>query len=215
MKVTIALILINTLVFFYMVFFTQPDEFVKKYGFDAKKFLDGEYYRMITAIFLHASIAHLASNIVALFFIGLPIENKFGKVKFLFTYFLSGIAGNASMLLPWFNSRIGIGASACISGLVGMGTFALPLKFVLFPSFIPFPFVVAGAIYLLVNLANLFEVSKIAYHAHLAGLLTGSIVGLAFTSNRKKKVIGFMILLLFLSTFPLFAGYFLEFLIKE
>ncbi|MCD6403304.1 MAG: rhomboid family intramembrane serine protease [Candidatus Aenigmarchaeota archaeon] len=211
MKLTLALIMINVAVFVYMAFYTNPSDFIKQYGFSVKAFKEGKYHTIFTSMFLHASISHLASNMIALFFLGSSIEKRLGKLKMLTTYILSGIAGNFSMFIPMFSSpdTIGVGASAAISGLVGLGTFATSGRLVLFPSFFPFPFIVAGAIYLLVTISNLFEVSHVAHHAHLFGLLAGSSIGLALTKHRIRKILAFFLILLIISMLPLIIGYFM------
>lgn len=177
---------------------------IKSYGFSINNFLTGKYETIITSIFLHASLQHLAANMIALFFIGSALEKKPGKVKYVTAYLLGGIAGNISMFIPIFAKpeTIAIGASAAISGLVGLGIFTTPTRFVLFPTFIPFPFMVAGAIYLLATLANLFEISHIGYHAHLFGLLAGGLFGLGFTTSRKKKLLIFATILIILALLP-------------
>ncbi len=210
-RVTISLIALNVLIFFLpsLLFKVPTEALIKAFGFSVETFESGDYYRIVTSMFIHATLAHLTSNMIALFFLGMTAEKKLGSSKFLFVYLLSGMVGNLSMYLPFFSTpkTLAVGASAAISGIVGVGSFVCPSSFVVFPSSLPFPFIVACTIYLLVTLANLFEVSHIAYHAHLFGFLTGAFIGIAMSKNRVKKLLAFFLIALILSMLPLIIGY--------
>ena len=82
----------------------------------------GQWWRIITAMFLHANIAHLASNMLALFALGSTAERMLGHWRYALTYFLAGIAGNLFTLL-WdgFTGRyfFTVGASGAILGILG------------------------------------------------------------------------------------------------
>ena len=79
---------------------------------------DGEYWRLFTAMFLHAGIEHLALNCLALFIFGRLVEMAYGHVRFLTIYILAGLAGSvASYLLNTI--AIGVGASGAIFGVLG------------------------------------------------------------------------------------------------
>jgi len=78
----------------------------------------GEYWRIFTAMFLHANILHIGLNMFSLFFVGRAVEQLFGKWRYLLIYLLSGIAGG---LTYYFTSPMGetIGASGAIFGIFG------------------------------------------------------------------------------------------------
>ncbi len=81
-----------------------------------------EFYRLLTYMFLHSNISHLANNMLVLFFLGDNLERAVGKWRFLLMYFGSGIiAGIVSMSYNMFNefNVISIGASGAIFGVVG------------------------------------------------------------------------------------------------
>jgi len=209
MKLTLFLIILNIIAFLYSL--TNFDYYIENYGFNPKNFSSGNYYVLITSMFLHANLGHLIGNMIALFFLGWTIENNVSGWKYLLVYFSSGALSNLSVMLPIFgytSETIAIGASAAISGLVGLGTFVCPGKFVMFPTALPLPFVVGGAIYLLVNLSNLFIPSNVAYSAHILGMLSGALFGLAWGEDRKKRLFVFILLLILISTSPLIIGYF-------
>lgn len=82
----------------------------------------GEIYRMITSMFLHWDINHLASNMLILFFAGEMVEREFGKIRFAVLYFFAGISGSLlSLIYEYYASKVIIsaGASGAIYGLIG------------------------------------------------------------------------------------------------
>jgi rhomboid protease GluP len=84
----------------------------------------GQTWRLITAMFLHAGILHLALNAYALWLFGTVVERTFGKARFLAIYFVSGFLGSVASYA--FSSvtvegigTVGVGASGAIVGLLG------------------------------------------------------------------------------------------------
>jgi hypothetical protein len=204
MKITISLILINILIF--LVSLSDLDYYVENYGFVPARFLSGNYELIITSIFLHASFMHLFLNMVALLFIGGSLEKELKGWVFLLIYLVSGILGNLAMLLPFLYSRqvIGVGASGAISGLVGTGTFLCPGCLVFFESILPIPFVLAGVLYFLTTIMNLFVPSEIAYPVHFIGLIIGFIFGISLVERKKRRrnVLIFIFVLLLVVLLP-------------
>ncbi|MGD0613430.1 MAG: rhomboid family intramembrane serine protease [Anaerolineales bacterium] len=76
----------------------------------------GQLWRLITPVFLHASILHIAFNMYALFLFGRGIEARFGHRRFLLLYFLSAFAGNVFSFL--LTPEQSLGASTAIFGLL-------------------------------------------------------------------------------------------------
>jgi rhomboid protease GluP len=77
----------------------------------------GEYYRLLTAMFLHGGLLHIAFNAYALYVLGPEAERIYGTARFLALYFIAGLAGSvASYALTASNS---VGASGAIFGLIG------------------------------------------------------------------------------------------------
>lgn len=77
----------------------------------------GEYWRLITPMFLHGSIIHLGFNLYALFIFGPGLERHFGRPRFIALYLLSGFAGNVLSFL--FTDAQSLGSSTAIFGLLG------------------------------------------------------------------------------------------------
>ncbi|MEI7987713.1 MAG: rhomboid family intramembrane serine protease [Chloroflexota bacterium] len=76
----------------------------------------GQVWRLITPMFLHGSILHVALNMYALFILGRGLEQYYGHTRFLWLYFLSGFAGNVISML--FSPHNSLGSSTAIFGLI-------------------------------------------------------------------------------------------------
>lgn len=128
---------------------------------------EGQWYRLLTSLFLHESPVHLAFNMLSLWWLGPPLEAAFGRARYLALYLLSGLGGSAlSYLLvsPYAGS---LGASGAIFGLLGATAVLMRrLKYDMRP-------VVA---LLMLNLIFTFTWSDIAKEAHIGGLVVGSLV---------------------------------------
>lgn len=123
---TVCLIVINVTVFLLYTILgdTEDITFMLSHGamYEPLVTENGEYYRIITSMFLHFGIQHLANNIVMLGALGWNLEEEIGKLRFLIIYFVSGISGN--VLSMYFNISHGrevvsAGASGAVFGLMG------------------------------------------------------------------------------------------------
>lgn len=84
----------------------------------------GEYWRLVTAMFLHGGLTHVLFNSFALVLFAPPLEQMLGKIKFLTLYFIAGIIGNVGTYLvdpAMLNPHIG--ASGAIYGILGLFLF--------------------------------------------------------------------------------------------
>lgn len=129
---------------------------------------DGEYYRLVTAGFLHGSILHLAFNMAALYFLGTPLEAMLGRWRYILVYAMALIGGSiASFIFSPINT-VSVGASGAIFGLMG-GFVVVAVKQRLDLR----PFVVLIGL----NLAfGFLPGTNIDWRAHLGGLVVGAIV---------------------------------------
>jgi rhomboid protease GluP len=136
---------------------------------------EGEYWRLITPMFLHATFMHLLFNMFSLYLFGPELEQLTGKARFLTIYFLSGLVGNIAtyLLLDWKYQSLG--ASGAIYGILGaFGALVYYTK-----HFMPqlkqiiVPIIVIGVI-------MTFLQPNINVTAHLAGLITGFIIGMIY-----------------------------------
>jgi membrane associated rhomboid family serine protease len=140
---------------------------------------DGEYYRLITAAFMHGSFLHIAFNMYALYLFGPPLESALGRVRFLSLYLLSALGGSAASYAFNAPNQGSLGASGAVFGLLG-AFFMVNRRFGRDNS---------GLLVLLaINLAFAFlPGTNIDWHAHVGGLITGSLVASALVYAPKSK----------------------------
>jgi membrane associated rhomboid family serine protease len=79
---------------------------------------NGGWYRLVTSMFLHGFLLHIVFNMVALWFIGAPVEQYLGRARYVGLYFVSGLAGAAGALLQ-APLEPTVGASGAIFGILG------------------------------------------------------------------------------------------------
>jgi rhomboid protease GluP len=79
----------------------------------------GQFWRISTAMFLHAGLLHIFFNLFALMQVGPIIEQIFGRGRMLFLYMVTGLIGNIASEL-WISHGLAIGASGAIMGLIGV-----------------------------------------------------------------------------------------------
>ncbi len=142
----------------------------------------GEWWRLISAVFVHIGIVHLLSNMLALGFIGYALEPLLGRERFLAAYLLSGITG--SLLSMYIHPQIiSAGASGAIFGMFGvflaMLTTSLTgakMRSVALPSM---------ALYVLYQLAAGMK-DGVDNAGHLGGLIGGLLIGYALYPSLKN-----------------------------
>jgi rhomboid protease GluP len=191
--ITIALIAINTLVFLAMVAtgvsFTQPAPLdVFKWGgdFAPATLGDRQYWRLLTSIFLHFGIIHIAFNMYVLYQIGPFIETTFGRVRYLLIYFIAGLAGSV-VSVTFHPHSVGAGASGAIFGLYG-GVFGFLLRErkSLNPEATKSIAKSAG-IFVLYNVVFGAMQGTTDLSAHFGGLIAGFLAGLALVRSRTVR----------------------------
>ena len=79
----------------------------------------GQNWRLVSAMFLHAGLWHIAFNAYALWIFGSIVEQELGRVRFLLIYFVTGIVASAASYAfgPYY--AVGVGASGAIFGIFG------------------------------------------------------------------------------------------------
>ena len=132
----------------------------------------GDWWRLITSAFLHGSLVHIAFNMLALWWLGAPVELALGRARYLGLYLVSGLAGAAGALVANPNA-LTVGASGAIFGLLGAG---VVLEWQATGS--PFG---NYLMLIVINLAISFAVPNISVGGHIGGLIGGILCTLAFT----------------------------------
>lgn len=144
--------------------------------------LEGQWWRLLTACFLHIGIIHLLLNVYALLYIGALLEPILGKVKFITAYLLTGIAASVASLW-WHDISISAGASGAIFGMYGM-FLALLSTHLIEPT--KRKALLASIVFFVgYNLLNGLK-SGIDNAAHIGGLVSGLLMGFAFLPSLKK-----------------------------
>ncbi|MFD1657617.1 rhomboid family intramembrane serine protease [Streptomyces caeni] len=139
----------------------------------------GQWYRLLTAMFLHGSYIHILFNMLSLWWIGGPLEAALGRARYLALYFTSGLAGGALTYLIAAPNQPSLGASGAIFGLFGaMAVLMRRLNYDMRP-------VIA---LLVINLIFTFNPAfNIAWQAHIGGLVAGVVVGYAMVHAPRKR----------------------------
>jgi membrane associated rhomboid family serine protease len=141
---------------------------------------EGEWWRLITAAFLHYGLIHLGMNMLVLWFIGPPLEEYFGHARYLLVYLVAGLAGSAGALI-WSPNALTVGASGAIWGMMGAALVLEARKIWVFGG---------QAMGLVVfNLAITFIIPGISIGGHIGGLIGGGLCALAFSSLRRSPAL--------------------------
>jgi len=134
--------------------------------------VDGEWWRLFTAAFLHGSLPHIGLNMLALYQVGNLVETLYGKVRFALLYALA-IVGSGLAVVWFAYDQPTLGASGAIYGLFG-ALVAVGIRLgargrSLIGQVIPV---------IVINLLFTFAVPGISAAAHIGGLITGFLAGL-------------------------------------
>lgn len=148
-------------------------------------------WTIVTSMFTHANFSHIIFNMLTLFFFGTFLLQLVGAGKFWLVYFVGGIVGNLLFLLTAYFGIGGIsaftpivGASGAIYGIGGTLVAMRPKQRVfVFPIPVPMPLWIAiiGGF-----LLTAFSY-RIAWQAHLGGLIVGLIAGLIFRRQERRR----------------------------
>lgn len=142
---------------------------------------DGEWYRLLTSVFLHQAFWHIGFNMLSLWWIGAPLEAALGRARYIALYLLSGLAGSALTYLVAPPNQASLGASGAVFGLLG-ATAVLMRRL----NYDMRPIIVL----LVINLFITFSFSGIAWQAHIGGLVAGIIIAVAMIhAPRERRVL--------------------------
>jgi membrane associated rhomboid family serine protease len=187
---TWGLILINFGVYFYLAQNPVMDEnAIAQYAVIPADITAGRHLgTLITSMFLHANLLHVAGNMLFLWIFGNNVEDKLGELKFLVVYFASGIAGSLLQIFITPDSTIPmLGASGAISGLLAayvlyfprarILTFVVPFFIFTLPAYVFIGYWIAlQALNAFLNIGAIG--GGVAFFAHVGGFATGLILAL-------------------------------------
>jgi membrane associated rhomboid family serine protease len=141
---------------------------------------EGEWWRLLTATFLHYGPLHLGLNMLVLWFIGPPLEDYFGHWRYLLVYLVSGLAGSAGALI-WSPSALTVGASGAIWGIMGAALVLEARRIWVFGG---------QAMGLVVfNLIITLVIPGVSIGGHIGGAIGGGLCALAFSSLRRTPAL--------------------------
>jgi membrane associated rhomboid family serine protease len=132
----------------------------------------GDYWRLITAAFLHYGPFHLLTNMFVLYWFGSLLEQRIGSGKYLLLYLVSGLAGSAGALIasPLVPT---VGASGAIFGVLGAGLVLERQRDYVFGG--------SALGIIVINLVLSFAIANISIGGHIGGLIGGAACGLGLT----------------------------------
>lgn len=138
----------------------------------------GEWYRLVTAMFTHQEVWHIAFNMLGLWWLGGPLEAALGRARYIALYMVSGLAGSALTYAIAGPSEQSLGASGAVFGLMGAtAVLVRRLNYDMRP--------VIGLLAL--NLLFTFTWGNIAWQAHVGGLVAGVVVGYAMVHAPRER----------------------------
>ena len=152
----------------------QPGEVLRRGALIPALVADGEAWRLVSSVFLHSGFAHLALNMLSLYFLGSFVEGAFGRGRFFALYLLSGLSGGIAYLYFGGFGSPAVGASGAIFGLLG-GVLGYSLRRGTFSW--QNPLIRQLLILLAINLYIGFSIENISNTAHLGGLVGGLAFG--------------------------------------
>lgn len=186
------LIAANILVFLYMEIAGSSEDVYFMYEKGAMLapavLLDKEYYRLITAMFMHFGIDHIINNMIVLFALGDNLERALGHVKYLIFYLACGIGSNwISMMEDGINSMtVSAGASGAIFGVVGGLLYAVLAN----KGRLEDLSVKQMLVMIVLSLYLGFTESGVDNVAHVSGMILGILLGIIMYRKPKPMIDG-------------------------
>ena len=157
---------------------------------------NGQYYRLLTSMFMHVNLIHLLFNMYALYILGPQVERYYGKLRYAFIYFVSGLLGSIFSGVFMGENVISMGASGAIFGLLGSIAYftyyyRATLQGLLRGQIVPV---------IIINLLFGLVISGIDIFAHIGGLIGGILISMAIgigdKGRRKDEINGIIVLIL-------------------
>ncbi len=139
----------------------------------------GEWWRLITAAFLHYGPIHLLLNMLALYWFGSLLEQRIGSGRFLLLYLVSGLAGSAGALVMDPTTPT-VGASGAIFGILGAGLVLERQRDYVFGG--------SALGIIVINLIFTFSIPSISIGGHVGGLIGGAVATLGLSRFGRSHI---------------------------
>jgi hypothetical protein len=157
-------------------------------AFSTDNLLRGRVWTLITSLFMHADLTHLAGNMVFLYVFGNTLEKEVGAGKTMLAFFAGGILSLIAGIFYYGPGVFLVGASAAIFTLTAAVMLVKPLKF----SFIFFmPLGLVALAYIIYNVIAVYTgvEGNVGYFSHIVGFAVGLPLGAAWTKNLLRNLL--------------------------
>ncbi len=197
--VTYVLIVLNILFFF--VELSSSDAFIMQWAFVPSRFLAnpvGDFLTLFTSMFMHAGWLHLGGNMLYLWIFGDNVEDRFGHVKFIIFYLISGLAATFAQLAFSLDSNVpNLGASGAIAGVLGAYLVMFPqgrVHVLMGRGILPVPALMVIGLWFVLQLfsgigsiGGTTDTGGVAYMAHIGGFIAGFVLTFLFRDNTTSR----------------------------
>lgn len=162
----------------------SPEQLIQWGGIYGPGIREGQWFRLVSGIFIHGEPRHLVANLYGLIFAGMIVEFFVGPVKTAGIYFIAGIAASLGSVIM-HPATVSVGASGAIFGLWGFMIVGMTIgNFRRGPAMLP---VMYFALYIGLNLLIGAVKPHIDNAAHIVGLICGAILWFFFAPQKKRK----------------------------
>jgi membrane associated rhomboid family serine protease len=180
---------LNVLIFLCMVFaglglFSFDASDLLAWGADSRPAVSqGQWWRLVTSMFLHGGLMHLVANLYGLFLVGFFLEPVLGRTKYAVVYLVTGVLASLSSLW-WHPTAVSVGASGAIFGLYGAFLALIVMKVYskdFSKAFLPMVLIFIG--YNIIAGLN----GAVDNAAHIGGLISGFLIGALLSGTVKRE----------------------------
>ncbi|MCB1483465.1 MAG: rhomboid family intramembrane serine protease [Hyphomicrobiaceae bacterium] len=202
--VTYTLVAINVLVF--LLELAGGNAFIQEWSFIPARFTrnpSSDAITILTAMFMHGGWMHLFGNMLYLWIFGNNVEDRFGSIRFLIFYLVSGLAATFAQyyFLPHSNVP-NVGASGAIAGVLGAYLVMFPkarVNVAIGYNVVPMPALVVLGFWIVLQLFSgvgsiattdetMRDVGGVAYMAHIGGFFAGILLALVMGGRRPSNM---------------------------
>lgn len=198
--ITYVIIALNIL--FFLAELGGGEAFIKQWAFVPSRFTAhpaSDSLTLLTSMFMHGGFMHLAGNMLYLWIFGDNVEDRLGKIRYVFFYLLSGAAATFGQYYFQPDSSLpNLGASGAIAGILGAYILLFPgqqVRVLLGRSIVAMPAVIVIGFWIFLQLvsgagtlASAKEEGGVAYMAHIGGFVAGLAMASIFRATEKEKI---------------------------
>jgi membrane associated rhomboid family serine protease len=191
-------------------FYLSPDYVTEFLVFSGNNLLEGRFWTLGTALFVHANVIHLIGNVIFLYVFGNTLEDEIGSGKTLVVFFVGGVVAFLMSLFYYGPNVSMVGSSAAIFALTAVVMLDKPLRFSLF---FLMPLGLVAILYFIYNVlaVNYMIQGSVAYISHIIGFAVGLPFGIAWSKQWKLNLLitfGLLILYFIIQNylFPIILG---------